>query len=351
MSKYARRTINKLSAYVPGEQPRPGEKFIKLNTNENPYPPAPGVLRTIRKFPAEFMRKYPQPEADSFRKTAAEIFNVDPGMIIAGNGSDELLSIVIRTYVDPGQIVAYPTPTYSLYPVLAKMQDAKIVEVPFDNSFTLPAQLAKTRARLTFIANPNAPSGTFIDPEDIARFAQKVSGVVVVDEAYADFGDDNCLRLVKKLPNVIVLRTLSKSYSLAGWRFGFGIASKALIDDMMKVKDSYNCDALSIAVACEAIKDQAYLKKNVDKIRRDRAWLTNELRTLGFDVRDSQTNFIWATIDRPPAKQIYLALKQAGILVRYFDKPGLQNGLRITIGRSEENRELVRSLKRILKQQ
>jgi len=348
MSKYARPAINKLSAYTPGEQPRPGQKIIKLNTNENPYPPAPGVLKAIRKFPADYMRKYPQPEADSFRKIAAEIFGVKPEMIIAGNGSDELLSIAIRTYVDPGQVIAYPTPTYSLYPVLAKMQEAKIVEVPFDDSFSLPKGLEKTKARLTFIANPNAPSGTYIDPDQIAKFAKKTTGVVVVDEAYVDFADDNCLRLVKKLPNVIVFRTLSKSYSLAGWRFGFGFASEALIGDMMKVKDSYNCDALSIAVACEAIKDQSYLAKNVKKIRQQRDWLSDQLKKLGFSVRDSQANFIWATIDTVSAKQIYLDLKQAGILIRYFDKPDLKNGLRITIGRPDENRELIRTLKNIL---
>ncbi|MFA5865288.1 MAG: histidinol-phosphate transaminase [Phycisphaerae bacterium] len=348
MSKYARSAINKLDAYVPGEQPGPGEKIIKLNTNENPYPPAPEVLKLISHFPPDLLRKYSQPEATTFRRAAGKVFKIDPDMILAGNGSDELLSIIVRTFVDPGQFIAYPTPTYSLYPVLAKMQEARIVEVPFDADFNLPKGLEKTKAKVTFIANPNAPSGTFIDPAIIAAFAKKVKGVVVIDEAYVDFAQANCLDLVRKLPNVIVLRTLSKSYSLAGLRFGFALASKPLLGDMLKVKDSYNCDAVSIAVAAEAVKDQKYLKQNVEKIRQQRTWLTEQLRLIGFIVLGSQANFIWATIDKPSAKSIYLALKQSGILVRYFDKPGLKNGLRISIGRPEENQKLVAAIKRII---
>jgi histidinol-phosphate aminotransferase len=349
MSKYARPAINKLSAYVPGEQPRPGQKIIKLNTNENPYPPAPGVKKFLAHFPVNLIRKYSQPEADRFREAAARIFKFPADRILAGNGSDELLSIIIRTFVDPGQVIAYPTPTYTLYPVLAKMQEAKIVEVPFDESFRLPKDLLKAKARLTFLANPNAPTGTFIEPQEIAAFAKKASGVVVVDEAYVDFSSRNCLALAKSLPNVIVLRTLSKSYSMAGMRFGFAFASRELIDDLRKVKDSYNCDAVSINLAVEAIRDQAYLKTNVDKIRRERSFLTEELRKIGFTVLDSEANFIWARIAKPAAKEIYLTLKVRGILVRYFDKPGLKDGLRITIGRPEENRTLLLALRRMLK--
>ncbi len=348
MSKYARYAINKLSAYVPGEQPRPGEKIIKLNTNENPYPPAPGVRKLLAHFPMDLIRKYSQPEADRFREAASKVFKFPTGMIMAGNGSDELLSIIIRTFVETGEIIAYPTPTYTLYPVLAKMQEAKIVEVPFDETYRLPKNLLKVRAKVTFIANPNAPTGTFIPPKEIEAFAKKAKGIVVVDEAYVDFADQNCLSLAKKLPNVIVLRTLSKSYSMAGMRFGFAFASRELIGDMLKVKDSYNCDAVSINLATEAIKDQVYLKKNMEKIRLERTFLTGQLRNLGFTVLDSASNFVWARVSRPPAKEIYLNLKARGILVRYFDKPGLKEGLRITIGRPEENRELLKAIRKIL---
>jgi histidinol-phosphate aminotransferase len=294
------------------------------------------------------IRKYSQPEADRFREAASKVFKIPTEMIMAGNGSDELLSILLRTFVEPGDVVAYPTPTYTLYPVLAKMQEAKIVEVPFDESYRLPKDLLKTRAKVIFIANPNAPTGTFIPPEEIETFAKKAGGVVVVDEAYVDFSDRNCLDLAKKLPNVIVLRTLSKSYSLAGMRFGFAFASRELIGDMLKVKDSYNCDAVSINLAAEAIKDQAYLKKNMEKIRRERSFLTEQLRNTGFTVLDSASNFVWARIARPAAKEIYLNLKARGILVRYFDKPDLKDGLRITVGRPEENRALLKAITNIL---
>jgi histidinol-phosphate aminotransferase len=351
MSKYARKVINKLSAYVPGEQPKPGEKVVKLNTNENPYPPAPGVIKVLRTFNPEFLRKYPQPLSDTFRLEAAKVFKVDPDQVITANGSDEIIAMIFRTFVGPNDVVAYPVPTYSYYPCQAQMQEAKVIEVPFDNSFELPEQqLIKTNARVFFIANPNAPSATLIAPEKIEAFAKKVKGIVVVDEAYVDFAENNCLDLAKRLPNVLVMRTLSKSYSLAGLRFGFAVASKVIIDDLLKVKDSYNCDAISIRMAAEAIRDQAYLKSNVEKIIAQRQWLTNQLRTLGFSVRDSQANFVWAAV--PPkqnAKTIYQHLKSRGIFVRYFDKPGLKNNLRISVGKPAENRILIENIKRLIK--
>jgi histidinol-phosphate aminotransferase len=350
MSKYARDAINQLQAYVPGEQPKPGEKVIKLNTNENPYPPAPGVAEAIKRYPVDWLRKYSQPLADTFREAASEIFEIDPEMIIAGNGSDELIDVVFRTFVGAGDAVAYPVPTYSYYPCQARMQEANLVEVPFGENFELPAEaLLAANARVVFIANPNAPSGTLIEPAVIEEFARKCQGVVVVDEAYGDFAESNCLELAKRLPNVIVMRTLSKGYGLAGLRFGFAFASKELIDDMMKVRDSYSCDSISIVLATEAIRDQAYLRNTVAKIREQRARLTAELRSLGFAVRESQSNFVWATLNTKSTQPIYRQLKQAGILVRYFDKPGLQNGLRITVGLPEENGELIEALKRIMK--
>jgi histidinol-phosphate aminotransferase len=350
MSKYARKAINKLDAYVPGEQPKPGEKIIKLNTNENPYPPAPGVIKALRTFNPEFIRKYPQPLSTSFRLEAAKVFNVDPDQVIAGNGSDELIAMIFRTFIGPGDIVAYPTPTYSYYPCQALMQEAKIVEVPFDDSFELPEKLSKINARVFFIANPNAPSGTLISPAKIEAFAKKVKGIVVVDEAYVDFAQTNCMDIAKRLPNVVVMRTLSKSYSLAGVRFGFAVASKTIIDDLLKVKDSYNCDAISIRLATEAIHDQKYLKANVEKIIAQRTWLTGQLRSIGFTVRDSQTNFVWAAVPKGQnAKSIYQNLKSAGILVRYFDKPGLRNNLRISIGKPAESKKLIETIKRLMK--
>ncbi|NLE29557.1 MAG: histidinol-phosphate transaminase [Phycisphaerae bacterium] len=351
MSKYARKSINKLSAYVPGEQPRPGEKIIKLNTNENPYPPAPGVQKALCTFNPEVLRKYPQPLADTFRLEASNIFQIDPDQIITGNGSDEIIAMIFRTFVGPGDTVAWPIPTYSYYPCQAQMQEAKVVELPFDENFDLPEKLEKINARVFFIANPNAPSGTLIPPARIETFAKKIKGLVVVDEAYADFAQSNCLDLAKRLPNLLVMRTLSKSYSLAGLRFGFAFASKQIITDLLKVKDSYNCDAISIHLATQAIRDQKYLKANVEKIIAQRNWLTAQLRSLNFTVQDSQTNFIWAVVPKKQnAKLIYQQLKSDGILVRYFDKRGLSNGLRISIGKPAENRKLIENLKRIIPQ-
>jgi histidinol-phosphate aminotransferase len=349
MSRFARPTVNQLHAYVPGEQPRPGDKVIKLNTNENPYPPSPNVMRKMKTLSTDLLRKYPQPDADMFREAAGKLFNIDPSQIITGNGSDELLTIIVRTFVDAGETILYPNPTYSLYPVLAKMQDAKITEIPFDDSYSLPDKLFSSKAKLCFIANPNAPSGTFISIKTIEAFARKFKGIVVIDEAYVDFAEDNSMRLAKKLSNVIVLRTLSKSYSLAGLRFGFAVAHQSLIEDMKKMKDSYNCGAVSITLATEAIRDQSYFKQNITKIIQERTRLTKVLRTLSFNVLDSSTNFLWATIDSPSAKEIYLKLKAQGILVRYFDKPGLRNGLRITVGTNRQNNSLLRTLTQILR--
>ncbi len=349
MSKYARADIKNLKAYVPGEQPGAERKIIKLNTNENPYPPSPAVRMALRKFSADKLRKYPEPAADSFRRTAGTIFEIDPEMIITGNGSDELLAIILRAFVEQGEIVAYPSPTYSLYPVLAGIQGGKVVEIPFDEGFELPESLGTVRAKVIFIANPNAPSGTFVQPAKIAKLAKKTRGIVVVDEAYADFADDNCLSLAKRLANVIVLRTLSKSYSLAGLRFGFAVAAKPLIADMMKVKDSYNCDAVSTGLAIEAIRDQRYFQTTIAKIRRERGLLAGKLKDIGFIVTESQANFLWARIKKPSAKSIYLSLKESGVLVRYFDKKGLRDSLRITVGKPAENRILIATLSEIIR--
>jgi len=348
MSKFARENIKRLKPYVPGEQPAAHVKIIKLNTNENPYPPAPAVKKVLRKFPLERLRRYPEPEADTFRRTVAKVLEVRPEMIIAGNGADELINVAIRTFVQPDQTIAYPVPTYSLYPVLARIQEAKVGEVPFGRGFDLPDQLFDIDAKLIFVCNPNAPSGTFIDPAKIEQLARSTQALVVIDEAYVDFADENCLKLTKRNPNVIVLRTLSKGYGLAGLRFGFAIGPPELIGDMLKVKDSYNCDALALATATKAIEDQKYFAETVAKIRGQRMWLAQKLESLGFVTLPSHANFIWAEINRPPAGQVYLRLKRRGILVRYFEQPRLKRGLRITVGRPGQNKTLIRALSEIL---
>ena len=252
---FVRSTVNSMAGYTPGEQPAMGERVVKLNTNENPFPPSPKVLQAVREVEAEALRRYPNPTADTFRRAAATLHEVTPDHLLAGNGSDDILTIVTRTFVPAGGVIAYPDPTYSLYPILAQLQDARGVAVPWEHGHQLPtAALLASGARAIYLANPNAPTGTFVSPDAVAELASSFPGVVLVDEAYADFADDNCLRLVHEHPNVVVSRSLSKAYSLAGLRFGYAVAQPAVIAEMMKVKDSYNCDAIAVIAATAASK-------------------------------------------------------------------------------------------------
>jgi histidinol-phosphate aminotransferase len=330
---------------VPGEQPAPGERVIKLNTNENPFPPSPRVLAAIRDIDGEALRRYPSPKADAFRATAAAVHGISADMILAGNGSDEILAIAVRTFLGPGDVLAYPDPTYSLYPVLAATCENRVVTVPWEPGWQLPIQaLLATGARAIFFANPNAPTGTLVRPARVRELALAFDGLLLVDEAYVDFADESCLDLVRELPNVMLCRTFSKGYSLAGLRFGYAIAAPALVLEMTKVKDSYNCDAISIRAATAALGDQDYARATWQAVREQRARMTGELRRRGWDVIPSQTNFLFATCPGGEAAEIYRALKRQGILVRYFDKPGLADKLRITIGTAEQNDALLAAL-------
>jgi len=335
-----------MDGYTPGEQPASGSRVVKLNTNENPFPPSPKVIQAIRQVDAETLRRYPNPTADTFRDAVGKLFGVSRDQIIAGNGSDDILTITTRTFVPPGGSLASPDPSYSLYPILAKLEDARFVTVPWLDGWDLPVDaLVDTNANAIYIANPNAPSGTYVSPKRIVELAKKFKGLVLVDEAYADFAEGNCVSLVKEHANVVVSRSLSKAYSLAGLRFGFAIGQEQVIAEMMKVKDSYNCDVLSIAAATAAIEDQDYAKFTWEHIKAERTRVTDELTAIGFNVIPSQANFVLATAPHGQAKALYDGLKAEGILVRYFDKPGLSDKLRITIGTSQENNALLGVLK------
>jgi histidinol-phosphate aminotransferase len=340
-----RPAIQAMHAYVPGEQPGPGERVIKLNTNENPFPPSPRVMEAIRALDGEALRRYPNPMADGFRAVAARLHGVTPEMILAGNGSDEILAMLMRAFVGPGDVLAYPHPTYSLYPVLAEMGEVKVVEVPWGPSWSLPAQaLIDTGARAIFFANPNAPSGTAVSVADVQALAARFGGVLLVDEAYVDFAERDCLELVKSCPNLVISRTFSKGYSLAGLRFGYAVAAPAIIDAMAKVKDSYNCDALSMTAATAALEDQAHARRGWQAVREERERLSAELARRGWTVIPSQANFILATVPGGDGGAVYARLKARGILVRYFAKPGLSDKVRITIGTREQNDALLAAL-------
>jgi histidinol-phosphate aminotransferase len=341
-----RQTVRDMQGYVPGEQPAPGECVVKLNTNENPFPPSERVLQAIASISAETLRRYPNPTADIFREAAAKLHNLTPQHILAGNGSDDILTIATRTFVPPGGKLAFPDPTYSLYPVLAKLEEAKSIAIPWEADWALPIDaLCATGANAIYLANPNAPSATFVSPIKVAELARNFPGLVLVDEAYVDFADDNCLALVGKFSNIVISRTLSKAYSLAGMRFGYAIAQPQIIAEMMKVKDSYNCDAVSVLAATAAIEDQRYARWTWENIKSERARVGSELAQLGWMILPSQANFILAAVPDGRGKEMYLGLKQRGILVRYFDLPGLQDKLRITIGQSHENNALLAGIK------
>lgn len=340
-----RPAIDALRAYAPGEQPPGGVDVVKLNTNENPYPPSPRALAALGAIDAESLRRYPQPFADTFRRSAAEVMDVDPAWILVGNGSDDLLTMLFRAVTGGGRAVAYPAPTYVLYRTLAAIQGAPALEAPFDEEYTLPVDaLADSGAALTIVANPNSPSGTAATIEQLAELADRAAGVVAVDEAYVAFADGSALDLVRSNDRVIVLRTLSKSHGLAGLRLGFGIAHPDLLSGLAKVKDSYNVDAVAAAVGAAAVRDVAYTRETVERIRGTRARLGRALAGRGFRIWPSQANFVLARPADGDARRLYHGLRERGILVRYFAEPGLADKLRITVGTEQETTRLLSAL-------
>jgi histidinol-phosphate aminotransferase len=342
---YFRESIERMAGYTPGFQPKAVD-VVKLNTNENPYPPSPKVMEAIRNLPAEKLRRYPEPMGDTFRRAAAPVLGVRPENIICTNGGDDLLNICVRAFCDAGRPLAYPDPTYSLYPVLARLQGCPVVEPPRRGDW-LDA-LAEANAALTIVCNPNAPTSDFVDVDKLGRLARRLRGVLLIDEAYVDFAEDNAIRLVESCPNVIVLRSMSKGYSLAGMRFGFGVARPEMIEGLVKVRDSYPVDAAAIAAAAAAIADQSWHKEQVEKIKAQRGLLARRLRELGLETADSQTNFLLTRCTSPDAKTIYERLTQSEIYVRYFALPGLEDKLRITVGTPEQNEKLLTVLTAIL---
>ena len=346
-SSYFRENIEGMAGYVPGEQPQDGV-YIKLNTNENPYPPSPKVLANLKETINDKLRLYPDPNALSAKKKVAEVFSTKPERVMIGNGSDELLTIIVRCFVGEGDKIVYPYPTYLLYKTLSEIQDARTCTVDFLEDYSLPEEILVEGAAVTFICNPNSPSGTLVSVDKVSDIARKIDGVIVVDEAYVDFADDNCLRLVDKHSNLIVLRTLSKSYSLAGMRLGFAVAQEDLIKGMTKVKDSYNVDRLSMASAVAALDDQETFRENVARIKKTREHLINSLKKLGFFVYPSQANFVMIKCQNANnAREIYEELKKRKILVRYIDQPRLDDCLRITVGTDDEINKLLEKLTEI----
>jgi histidinol-phosphate aminotransferase len=346
MVSVTRPVVGAMTGYVPGEQPQ-DRRYIKLNTNENPYPPSPRVIDAVRHAVNDDLRLYPDPFANVLRDRAATVYAVRRENILVGNGSDELLSLIVRACIGPGDRVVYPYPTYSLYDTLVTIQEGEAVHVPYPPDFSLPPELAAARGRVTFVCNPNSPSGTPVAVDAIRLLAAQAVGIVIVDEAYVDFSDSTALGLVRELGNVVVLRTFSKSFSLAGMRIGLAVGPEGIIADLLKVKDSYNVSRLSIVAATAALEDYAWMQANVARIRRTRTRLTDALRQMAFEVLPSQSNFVLARRPGRSLMGIYEELKARGILVRYFATPELRDALRISVGTDAEVDALLQTLQEL----
>jgi histidinol-phosphate aminotransferase len=345
MTRFVQPHIGRMTGYVPGEQPQT-DGFIKLNTNENPYPPSPRVKEALIEAVNDRLRLYPDPMATEFRRTAAALHGIDPEMILAGNGSDDLLTIITRAFVGAGDRAGYPTPSYLLYSTLISLQDGQPVVVPYQSDWTLERKHREVPGlKVFFLANPDSPSGTALDREQVADLAASLDCPLVVDEAYGDFTDPryHAIPLVKEHANVIVSRSFSKGYSLAGIRLGYLVARAEIVEQLVKVKDSYNCDRLSQVAGTAALLDQTYLAETRARIVATRGRLTHALRSMGYTVPESQANFVWAT-GGPPARSTFQSLKDSKVLVRLMSYPGYPEGLRITVGTDHEVDALLKTL-------
>lgn len=347
MNRYFRANVAEMSGYTPGLQPRE-LGWVKLNTNENPYPPSPRVVEAVRIASGE-LRKYPDPTGEAFRRAAADVLGVRPEEILCGNGSDDILTILFRTFCEASDTVLTLYPSYSLYPVLARIQGCGHEAVEYPEDYSLPLDVFRRRAKMIIVANPNAPTGTTIPVGDIAALASGFDGMVVIDEAYVDFGGESAVPLVRRHENLVVTRSLSKSYSLAGLRFGFAVATAEVIAGMAKVKDSYNVDRLAIAGAAAAMRDQEYFRANVERVKATRARLTAGLESLGLAVLPSSANFVLARCaSRAAALGLYEELVKRKILVRHFDHRRVSDCLRISVGTDEEVGLLLGALAEIM---
>jgi len=338
------KNVQALEAYTPGEQPK-DPAIVKLNTNENPYPPSPKVAETLKTFDYARLRLYPDPLFMALRTRLAEIHACGVNQIFIGNGSDEILALCTRAFVENNGSIGYFDPSYSLYPVLADIRgvERRPVKLTADFYWQMPEGYT---ASLFYITNPNAPTSMMHDKATVAAFCKNFVGAVLIDEAYGDFADMHCmdLALAKDNQNTLVMRTFSKSFSLAGLRFGYVVGPEPMIHALYKIKDSYNMDMLAQAVALAALSDLEYMRANVQKIRTTRARLTQELTQRGWTVCPSQTNFLFARPPKRNTQEIFDALKSAKIYVRYFPGPATGDYLRITIGTEEQTDKLLAAL-------
>lgn len=344
--------IRFLTPYTPGEQPK-DRKFIKLNTNENPYPPAPGVLEAIRTNADASLRLYPDPEALQLRQALARAYGLKEEQIFVGNGSDEVLAFAFQAFFSQGDEIVFPDITYSFYPVYANLFGIRCRTVPLKEDFTIPVEQMQGSNGVV-IANPNAPTGIELPQSELRRILEANQDVVViVDEAYVDFGGESALPLIRQYPNLLVIQTCSKSRALAGLRVGFAFGDANLIQALNCVKNSinsYTLDRLALAGATAAVEDQAYFDAQRSKVMTTRTRTTEELRKIGFQVLPSKANFIFIAHPTVPAKKLFAGLREKGVLVRYFDQPRIDNYLRVSIGTDQEMDAFLTAIRELIAQ-
>jgi histidinol-phosphate aminotransferase len=346
---FLRKSLAGFRPYVPGEQPPDGEGWIKLNTNESPLPPSPKVIEAIKGASDESLRLYPSPTSAPARHAIAKHFGLDAAQVTLGNGGDELIEMSLRAFAGAGDSVAYPTPTYPLLEPLCRLHEAVPSPHPSNEMFTWSTELMEDPAPLKFLVNPNSPTGTWHGARSVERAVRRSKGVVVLDEAYVDFAFESQVGLLARCDNLIILRTMSKSYALAGMRIGFALASPELIADLDAVKDSYNMDRLAIVAAAAAIEDEDHHRKIVDHVVAERRWLEVQLHELGFEHSPSEANFVFV---KPPrgnaAAAVADALRERRILVRHYDRDPIAGWFRITVGTRDQHERLLEALKEIL---
>jgi histidinol-phosphate aminotransferase len=351
MSKYWSEFVNRLVPYVPGEQPKV-DKLIKLNTNENPYPPSPKVAEVLSNKEIDKLRLYPDPNSTALKTAIANYYDVEANQIFIGNGSDEVLAHAFMAFFQKSKPLLYPEISYSFYPVYCNLYGIEEKRLPLADDFSIDLKPYQQDNGGIIFPNPNAPTSMGLALADIDELlSNNTESVVIVDEAYIDFGGQSAVELVAKYPNLLVVQTFSKSRSLAGSRVGFAIGSPELIEGLVRVKDSFNSypiDRLAELSAVTAMEDEAYFRQCCDQIIASRDWTTEQLSNLGFEVLPSQANFLFAKPTTMAAEAIFAKLREHKILVRYFNKPRINDYLRITIGTDEEMQALIDALQEIL---
>jgi histidinol-phosphate aminotransferase len=351
MSIYWSQIAKDIEPYVPGEQPR-DKKYIKLNTNENPYPPSPKVLEAIRQAANGDLRLYPDPSCTILRETIAKYYGLNIDEVFVGNGSDEILAFAFLAYFNPGKPILFPDITYSFYPVYSKLFNIDYSLVHLSNDFSIPVEEFFGENGGVIIANPNAPTGKYMCPELIEEIVKRnINSVVIIDEAYIDFGGESSVRLIRQYPNILVVKTLSKSRSLAGLRLGYALGQKDLLEGLDRIKNSinsYTIDRLGLLAAVKAIEDEDYFNNTRFKIINTRERISGELVKSGFKVVESKANFIFISHPSVRAADIFKQLKDRGVLVRYFNKPRIDNYLRVSIGSDEEMDVFLRAVSEIV---